>query len=56
MMRTERKRTLTLNLSDEEMAMLEEIADRDGMSKSSVLRQAIRRTWESLFSANGARK
>lgn len=41
-MRTERKRTLTLNLSDEEMAMLEALADKLGMSKSAVLRQAIR--------------
>ena len=38
----ERKRTLTLNLSDEEMDLLEAVADRLGMSKSAVLRQAIR--------------
>jgi predicted transcriptional regulator len=41
-MKTVRKRSLTLNLSDEEMAMLDEIADHDGMSKSAVLRLAIR--------------
>jgi predicted transcriptional regulator len=40
--RTERKRTLTLNLSDEEMTALEGLADRQGMSKSAVLRQALR--------------
>jgi predicted transcriptional regulator len=40
--KTERKRTLTLNLSEAEMAMLAELADHQGMSKSAVLRQALR--------------
>ena len=41
-MKTERKRSLTLNLSDEEMALLAALADRYGMSKSALIRQAIR--------------
>jgi hypothetical protein len=41
-----RPRTLTLNLSEDEMAMLEEWAVREGLNKSAVLRQAIRRAVE----------
>ena len=38
----ERKRSLTLNLSDEEMSVLEALANKHGMSKSALLRQAVR--------------
>ena len=36
------KRTMTLNLTDEEMKALEELADRKDLSKTAVIRQAIR--------------
>jgi predicted transcriptional regulator len=36
------KRTMTLNLSDEEMAVLEELAIRKDISKTAVIRQALR--------------
>lgn len=36
------KRTMTLNLTDEEMKALEELADRKDLSKTAVVRQAIR--------------
>ena len=47
-MPTERKRTLTLNLSDEEMTLLEALADKLGLSKSAALRLAIRAYMQSL--------
>jgi hypothetical protein len=36
------KRTMTLNLSGHEMAVLERLADDRGMSKTALLRQALR--------------
>jgi hypothetical protein len=36
------KRTMTLNLSEEEMKSLEELALRNDMSKTAVLKKAIR--------------
>jgi hypothetical protein len=36
------KRTMTLNLTDAEMQALEELAARKDLSKTSVLRQALR--------------
>lgn len=36
------KRTMTLNLSDPEMDLLEAICDRKGVSKTALLRQAIK--------------
>jgi predicted transcriptional regulator len=36
------KRTMTLNLSEEEMSSLEQLARRNDMSKTAVLRKAIR--------------
>lgn len=39
----ERKRTMTLNLSDKEMDALEALASQHGLSKSDLIRQWIRR-------------
>lgn len=36
------KRTMTLNLTDPEMAALEELCERKELSKTAVLRQALR--------------
>jgi predicted transcriptional regulator len=36
------KRTMTLNLSDEEMTSLEQLAARNDMSKTAVIKKAIR--------------
>ncbi|MEO8494367.1 MAG: ribbon-helix-helix protein, CopG family [Planctomycetota bacterium] len=36
------KRTMTLNLTDAEMKALEELAERKDLSKTAVLRQALR--------------
>ncbi len=36
------KRTMTLNLTDTEMKALEELAKRKDLSKTAVLRQALR--------------
>ncbi len=36
------KRTMTLNLTHAEMAALEELADKKELSKTAVLRQALR--------------
>jgi len=36
------KRTMTLNLTDEEMRVLEELCVRKGLNKTAVLRQALR--------------
>jgi predicted transcriptional regulator len=36
------KRTMTLNLSDEEMAALEELSSRKDITKTAVIRQALR--------------
>ena len=36
------KRTMTLNLSDEEMAVLDELATKKDLSKTAVIRQALR--------------
>lgn len=36
------KRTMTLNLTDAEMNVLEELSQRKEMSKTAVLRQALR--------------
>lgn len=36
------KRTMTLNLTDAEMAALEELSQKKDLSKTAVLRQALR--------------
>ena len=36
------KRTMTLNLSDEEMAVLDDLATRKDLTKTAVIRQALR--------------
>jgi hypothetical protein len=36
------RRTMTLNLSAKEMAVLERLSERKGMSKTALLRQALR--------------
>jgi len=36
------KRTMTLNLTDAEMRVLEELAEKKDLSKTAVVRQAIR--------------
>ena len=36
------KRTMTLNLTDSEMAILEELAESKDLTKTAVIRQAIR--------------
>jgi predicted transcriptional regulator len=36
------KRTMTLNLSDEEMVVLEELSLRKDITKTAVIRQALR--------------
>lgn len=36
------KRTMTLNLSDREMVVLEQLATEKGLSKTQLLRQALR--------------
>lgn len=36
------KKTMTLNLSGREMAILDQIADRKGISKTAIVRQALR--------------
>ena len=36
------KRTMTLNLTEAEMAVLEELSERKELSKTAVLRQALR--------------
>ncbi len=36
------KKTMTLNLTEEEMAVLDELAKRKDISKTGVLRQALR--------------
>jgi hypothetical protein len=36
------KRTMTLNLSDSEMTVLEELAKKKELSKTGVVRQALR--------------
>jgi len=36
------KKTMTLNLTDDEMAALEDLAKRKDLSKTGVLRQALR--------------
>ena len=44
---TKRDRPLVLNLSEREMAALDELAERKGQTKSALLRQALR-LYESL--------
>lgn len=36
------RRTMTLNLTDAEMRVLEELSERKDLSKTAVLRQALR--------------
>ena len=36
------KRTMTLNLSGQEMMVLDRLADEKGLSKTAILRQALR--------------
>lgn len=36
------KRTMTLNLSDEEMRVLDSLAEQKDLTKTAVLRQALR--------------
>ncbi len=39
---TPNKRTMTLNLSEREMDIIEKLADEKGLSKTALLRQALR--------------
>lgn len=36
------KRTMTLNLTEQEMTLIEELCEKKGISKTALLRQAIR--------------
>lgn len=36
------KRTMTINLNDNEMSILEDICDKKGLSKTALVRQALR--------------
>jgi len=36
------KKTMTLNLSDEEMAVLEQLCEKKDLSKTALIRQALR--------------
>lgn len=36
------KRTMTLNLSDREMAVLDELCAKKGLNKTALMRQALR--------------
>lgn len=36
------KKTMTLNLSDEEMAVLEQLCEKKDLSKTALVRQALR--------------
>ncbi len=36
------KRTMTLNLTEEEMRVLEELCEKKGLNKTALLRQALR--------------
>lgn len=36
------KRTMTLNLTDREMAVVENLADKQELSKTALMRQALR--------------
>lgn len=36
------KKTMTLNLTDAEMAMLEKLSERKDLSKTAILRQALK--------------
>lgn len=40
----ERKRTMTLNLSEEEMSALEQLARKHGLTKSALIRLWIHQT------------
>ena len=37
-----RKRTMSISLPEREMAALEDLSERKGMSKSALIRQAVR--------------
>lgn len=37
-----KKRTMTINLNDSEMSILEDICDKKGLSKTALVRQAVR--------------
>jgi len=37
-----KKRTMTINLNDSEMSILEGICDKKGLSKTALVRQAVR--------------
>jgi len=37
-----KKRTMTINLNDAEMSILEDICEKKGLSKTALIRQAIR--------------
>ena len=36
------KRTMTLNLTEQEMTLIEDLCEKKGLSKTALLRQAIR--------------
>jgi len=59
------KRTMTLNLSGQEMAVLEKLAREEGITKTALMRQALRlyqsmhvrvKRGEKLFSEGRANK
>lgn len=41
----DRNRATTIRMSDEEVTMLQELAEEAGLSVSDFLRQYVRRTW-----------
>jgi uncharacterized protein (DUF1778 family) len=54
----ERNRSINVRVSDEEIAMLAELADADGVSQSDFLRLYVRRTYAERFGTKkpGAKK
>lgn len=52
----ERNRTLKLLVSDEEMAMVRALADRDGVSIADLVRQLVRRAHAEAFGPVDAKK
>jgi hypothetical protein len=53
---TERTKLFNVLLSPEEMAMLRQLADDDGLTAADVLRQFIRRTYAERHGATKSKK
>lgn len=52
---TDRDRKLTIRVSNDELAMLEALAEADGLSASDIIRQYIRRSHAARFSDQKAK-